>query len=74
MQLLSVNSSLQSACKENTKRNRQNENKTVQNERHKENKKIFYEMINQNEIINSVTADGNNKRKEEQIELSADIE
>ena len=42
--------------------------------KNKENKKILYEMMNQNEILNSVTADNNNKSKETQTELSLDIE
>ena len=59
----------------NARRKRRNENKTVQDEKHKENKKILHEIINQNEIINnSVTADRNNKSKETQAESSANTE
>ena len=71
---LSVISSPESACEQNARRKKQNENKTVQDEKHKGNKKILNEMINQNEIINSVTADRNNKCKETQTELSTDME
>ena len=47
----------------------------MQDEKHKGNKKIHHEIINQNEIINnSVTADRNNKSKETQTESSANIE
>ena len=57
------------------KRERQNENKTVQDEKHKGNKKILHAIINQTEITNnSVTADRNDKSKETQRESSANIE
>ena len=72
---LSVISSPESACERNARRKRRNENKTVQDEKHKGNKKILHEIINQNEIINnSVTADRNNKSKETQAESSANTE
>ena len=72
---LSIISSPESACERNARRKRQNENKTVLNEKHKGNKKILLEIINQNEIINSsVTEDRNNKSKETQTESSANIE
>ena len=50
---LSVISSLESACERNARRKRRNENKTVQDEKHKGNKKILHEISNQNEIINN---------------------
>ena len=72
---LSIISSPESACERNARRKRQNENKTVLNEKHRGNKKILLEIINQNEIINSsVTEDRNNKSKETQTESSANIE
>ena len=72
---LSVISSPESPCERNARRKRRNENKTVQGEKHKGNKKIIHEINNQNEIINnSVTADKNNKIKEAQTESSANIE
>ena len=40
----------------------------------KQTKKVLYEIKNQNEIINNVTANINNKSKETQTELSLDIE
>ena len=65
----------ESACERNARRKRRNENKTVQDEKYKGNKKILHEIINQNEIIhNRVTADRNNKSKEIQTEPSANIE
>ena len=60
---LSVISSPELACERNARKKRRNENKTLQDEKHKGNKKILHEMINQNEIINSMTADRNNKIK-----------
>ena len=60
---LPVISSTDSACERNARRKRRNENTTVQEGKHKGNKKILHEMINQNEIINSMTADRNNKIK-----------
>ena len=72
---LPVISSPESACERNARRRKQNENKTVQDEKRKGNKKILHEIINQNEMINnSVTADRNNKSKETQTESSANIE
>ena len=72
---LLVLSSPELACKQNARRKRRNGNKTIQDEKHKGNKKILHEIINQNEIINnSVTADRNNKSKETQTESSANIE
>ena len=40
----------------------------------KQTKKVLYEIKNQNEITNNVTANINNKCKETQTELSLDIE
>ena len=55
---LSVISSPESAGQQNARRKRGNENKSVQDEKHKGNKKILHAIINQNEIVNSsVTAD-----------------
>ena len=72
---LSVILSPESASERNTRKKRRNENKTVQDEKHKGNKKILLEIINQNEIINSsVTEDRNNKSKETQTKSSANIE
>ena len=72
---LSVISSPESACERNVRRKRQNENKTVQDEKHKGNKKILHEIVNQNQIVNSsATADRNNKSKETETESSANIE
>ena len=69
---LSAISSPESVCERNAMRKRRNENKTGQDEKHKGNKKILHEIINQIEIIdNSVTADRNNKRKETQTKSSA---
>ena len=45
---------------------------SLQDEKHKGNK-ILYDLMNQNEIINSVTAN-NNDSKETQTELSLDIQ
>ena len=50
---LSVISSPVSTCEQNARRKRRNENKTVQDEKHKGNKKILHEISNQNEIINN---------------------
>ena len=66
---LAVVSSPESSCERNARRKRQNENKTVQNEKHKENKKILHEII-----IYSVTADRSDKSEETQTESSANIE
>ena len=72
---LSVISSPESAGQQNARRKRGNENKTVQDEKHKGNKKILHAIINQTEITNnSVTADRNDKSKETQRESSANIE
>ena len=50
---LSVIYSPELTCEWNARRKRWNENKTVQDEKHKGNKKVLDEIINQNEIINN---------------------